>query len=952
VIRVAVLDAPADVLCLRVLVTGVRTVERLVPLVPGRGASVLLEGLPTGPVALVEQAFPLQCGQVTDASAATWSSDPLNLHLVAGVVQDVTVVLRPNGRIRATSDFQPDPAGGPGVAGPDAAVVMVLDQLAAEIAVLRAPALDADTRARLARSLGTARALFLAGHVCPAVTALGDVIAEARALRRRAGGAEAGEYLLARGWLARGLAAGRTADPACAGLALDREPAVALGDSDHQRLAARIALPSPRLRPVRRGGEAWTDVSIEGARPLGDGRFGLPAVPIYHRLVAVPIGAGIAVSARPALGESLAVNLLPLQEETPMLSPDDFSDELPPDSVFVEPPFVKNETAYASDAAFPPEVCTVTLVGQFRDLRVADLACAVGRYHAASDRLDLYTGVDVEITFPPTAATPTGAAPAAVSGAFVTERSLSPFESAPQAYTGTVLNRAAVARAVAEVVPGALTCTGEELAIMAGPGLRPAAEVLAAWKNAKGILTRVFDVNDGPGPGPDTAAEIKALVGTRYDNCTVRPSYVLLFGDAEYVPTFYPTNPVYPDTVIASDLPYAMHAQFKGDKGLDFAVARLPVDEPQAAAVVAKIVKYESDPPKQFGGSGSFYNNAAIASQFACCQPDQVDGTDAGWFIPTVEDVRTRLLPYLGGVQRIYTKTTEGGYMGAGVPKFYSNGTPLPPDLAAPFPWSGNTGEITSAFNAGRVLMVHLDHGGKSGWSHPNFVKTHAEALANGELLPVVLGFNCSSGSFDNETDGPPNEPSDPTAADFVSFTEALIRNPAGGAVGSIAGTRTTYGHGNIMIRGEIDSAFPGVDSGFGSSQPNSRLGDMLNHGRMYMLTYWGASTNTDRHFLLYLAYGDPTLEMWTQSPYRLPDLSDEIEFVPDFLIIPYAVEGAVITATQPGAHGPEPLGRAVVRGGLARLPLLGARSAGAPLQLAASLSNAVSAGLTIAGGR
>ena len=76
----------------------------------------------------------------------------------------------------------------------------------------------------------------------------------------------------------------------------------------------------------------------------------------------------------------------------------------------------------------------------------------------------------------------------------------------------------------------------------------------------------------------------------RYDDCLTRPSYVLLLGDSEYVPTFVVNTSGSPTT--GSDYQYANDPSFFLDVFPDFGVARMPVDTlTQANTVVDKTIK-------------------------------------------------------------------------------------------------------------------------------------------------------------------------------------------------------------------------------------------------------------------------------------------------------------------------------------------------------------------------
>src|SRR5262249_10862312 len=110
--RLAVTNAPADVACLRVDVAGSRNVTRQFDIAPGQSTVFTLTGLPLGNDTFTEQALAVACSQMADAGAANWASDPTTALVRSGVVTDLTIVLRRNGMVKVTSDFQDDPDAG------------------------------------------------------------------------------------------------------------------------------------------------------------------------------------------------------------------------------------------------------------------------------------------------------------------------------------------------------------------------------------------------------------------------------------------------------------------------------------------------------------------------------------------------------------------------------------------------------------------------------------------------------------------------------------------------------------------------------------------------------------------------------------------------------------------------------------------------------------------------
>ncbi|MCK5636240.1 MAG: hypothetical protein KAH91_02380, partial [Thermoplasmatales archaeon] len=188
---------------------------------------------------------------------------------------------------------------------------------------------------------------------------------------------------------------------------------------------------------------------------------------------------------------------------------------------------------------------------------------------------------------------------------------------------------------------------------------------LANWKHSKGLITQVVDTDT---IGSSSSA-IKNYIQNAYDTWDPRPSYLLLVGDAEFVPTSASGTDLYYATVDGSDyFPDLFHG-------------RLPADTSQEAElIVDKIITYEQNPPS----SSSFYENFAVAAYF---QDDEPNGYETRRFVRTSEEVRDYLLilGYTG--ERIYVTASyinPTNYNNG----FYGNGEPLPPELLRPtFAW-------------------------------------------------------------------------------------------------------------------------------------------------------------------------------------------------------------------------------------------------------------------------
>lgn len=715
--------------------------------------------------------------------------------------------------------------------------------------------------------------------------------------------------------------------PGCADPRQGMEPRVDILDSDNARFHLTLAFGAPQVQTLVAGSELWTSVKVPGMDDGGIANGG-PGVPAFRQLIGVPRGATASLSfARPLVSEVIRMNLYPYQPLHDEMSTeiDSFPEELPPPELYHAQPFFKDERLYALSLPLPPDVCRLRPVGSSRDLQMTLLECSAGTYIPSVDALVLYGGVEVQVAF------------SGGSGFFLTQASRNPFESGPGVNTGAVLNRAVLDRFV-EADSRPRFCAGEELLILTHPRYHAPALALQTWKIAKGIPTSVFDVNDGAGPGPDTKEAIDAFIDDRYNNCLVRPSYVLLFGDSDDIPTWVMQRLIKPaGTMLATDFPYGkVNTDPMANEPLpDLAVGRIPVDsEAEAQTVVDKIVHYESDPPF----TPSFYTSAAIASYHQCCRTDVLTpGVEDGRaFITNAEYLRNQLFNRGYNVDRIYNTNTKYApdYGGDPTPMAFANQSPLPADLLPPFPWDDDGADVTSAINAGRSLFFHIDHGGTSGWGDPPFGNSSVPSLSNGELLPVLFNMNCSSGNFES-----------------ASFSEGILKRSGGGAVGVFGWTRmsNTAFYYNLL-QGTLDALFPDTLPNYGDAFAKHRLGDLFNHSKIFMaIQHAGLSPNdpafpnTVNHARLYHLFGDPTMEVWTDNPFQLPT---DIVLIPefDFIDVEYEVEGAVITALQQGAAGLLPIGRATVFGGVAHLGFVAPPDPDRALMLSASLPNAISA--------
>ena len=608
--------------------------------------------------------------------------------------------------------------------------------------------------------------------------------------------------------------------------------------SDADGLKVRVQLPRLEFVAEQGGGRTYTRLAARGLDSAG--AVGSPGVPVSSALLGVPDGAEVAVSAANVTAQTLRdVELYPVQREPVdqatgvVTTPPDFGA-----GVFAARPFTLDRKAYAKGGLSPGP--TATPLGQARDLNLAGLRIPAAQYDPRSDTLRLIRSVDVTVRF------------SGGDHAF-TDRTGSPWEPLQDRLVGALLNAGAVGKR-----PGfTVRPCGEELLVITNPATRPAADTYAVARQGAGLRTAIAETGTGAGQIGTSAAQIQSFIrGRVVSPFCVRPSYVTILGDDKLVPTFTGVN------AIPSDLPYALKND--ADELPDVAVGRIFGEGlEQVSAAVAKILHYETSPP-----TGSMLNKAVVAAQFqdtdAAGQTN--DGIENRTFIQFAETVRNGLSGRGVAVDRVYHDEPTSS------PLKFNDGTDLPAALRKPaFAWNGTGADVSAAWNAGRFLVVHRDHGWSDGWSTPTFTTADVDGLTNSnDALPVVMSINCSSAAYDY---------------DDTSFAQNALTKVTGGAVGVFGDTRNSPSTANSQIAlGFVDGLLPYVLPAEGPVG-KLRTGDALIHGKLRLAGIAppsgpgisGGSGSTRDELYLWHYFGDPTMQMWGGD--GRPKVFDRVEF-------------------------------------------------------------------------
>ena len=315
-------------------------------------------------------------------------------------------------------------------------------------------------------------------------------------------------------------------------------------------------------------------------------------------------------------------------------------------------------------------------------------------------------------------------------------------------------------------------------------------------------------VYDQFGGGIAHPEAIRYFLKYAYENWETAPEYLLLVGDSTYdprgfqassntnrVPSFFRFTFYGGETV--SDIPFA---QLDEDLLPDLAVGRIPARTPeQVKVVVDKTLAYER----------------AVA-------PDNPTTSEA-W--------ARRILAIADGQEASFQGDAETflGYF----PEAYDAVLLTPPagDTTAP-------AQIMKVLNEGVLLMSYFGHGSITMLGKDRiFSVEDGAALANGDMLPIMINITCLAGLF--------------THPEAESLTEVMLWNPVGGAVAALSATSlTTPGDQAFLSKAFVNALV---------QNPEATLGQLLLTAQRILPVENEGMREVMDTFLL---FGDPALEL------------------------------------------------------------------------------------------
>ncbi|MFW9974998.1 MAG: C25 family cysteine peptidase [Candidatus Thorarchaeota archaeon] len=465
---------------------------------------------------------------------------------------------------------------------------------------------------------------------------------------------------------------------------------------------------------------------------------------------------------------------------------------------------------------------------------------------------------------------------------------------------------------------------GAEYLIITSDTFQAQAQRLADWKQRKGITSRVLTIREDEDVSRlDMIENIKGEIEYIYENWFPVPTYVVLFGDVDTIPTiagmehpgyYTPGVKMFPEEGhFATDLYYFA---VQGTRFYpDIIYSRMSVDTvEQAEIMVNRTIMYEQAPQVD----DSFYENILQSGYFQD-KPPYRDGTEdrGAPFIYHLENIRD----YLKDLYNVHINYSSAALKKEPIKVRAPVGDPpsnLVADFLGDYEWlvgfdtdiarEDGAKNISANINDGRFLVMYYGHGGSKnmkysvfvnfssdnrdvveGWHTPWFNASEFNRLNNENMTPLVLSIACSSGWFDGETDQDyctlthsQRQISDDIFETYYlggdafemydgeCFAENITRLAGGGAIAVIAPSRAVPSLiSGDLLKEMIQSFWPGFMET--RSQPIYEIGGAFFAARVEAAEgYTDIYTQRDIAQQMYEGFhlfGDPETQLWTDVP-------------------------------------------------------------------------------------
>ncbi|OGC92095.1 MAG: hypothetical protein A2W25_17170 [candidate division Zixibacteria bacterium RBG_16_53_22] len=442
------------------------------------------------------------------------------------------------------------------------------------------------------------------------------------------------------------------------------------------------------------------------------GEDGLPELPLYSQLVAIPDEAAVVLEIISAEFETLGgYDIMPSQPSTI-----EGSSEIPA--------FTRNEEFYKQDAFYPPEPVTLGEPAICRDLRMIQTVIYPVQYNPATRQLRVFTHIDYRLSYEGID----------MSNAKVRKNGHISETFLP-VYRALVPNADEMLADYQPIRGGYLIITPNAFA--------DTIKVLERWKHLKGYYTQITQATDIDPDGILAPEQVFAYIQNAYLNWEYPPEFVCLVGDEDLQIPDYIFNNNY-----ASDHRYS--CVDGSDYISDIMVTRMSVSSAISELQVAmyKAIKYETDP---YMGDPNYWTRGL-----------SVAGNVTSGGAPTVSPrlvtlwVRQQLLEH--GFSQVDTSFRWGSGSDPLLPGYFNNGV----SIISYRGWASSSGWYVPSFDISNLNSLQANNKmgimaslvcGTGDFDDPTYNPCFGEKWIRMGVLPNLLkGGPCFYSSSDHDT--------------------------------------------------------------------------------------------------------------------------------------------------------------------------------------------------------
>lgn len=591
--------------------------------------------------------------------------------------------------------------------------------------------------------------------------------------------------------------------------------------------------------------EEMHNIGVEGI--VLPNQKGLPNVPTFSRMIAIPQGSEAVINIVSYEQELIKdVNIAPSRGTEPQ-------------GVAPQLDYIKDDKIYSKDAFYPNEFAMIGEQTSIRGVDVAILSISPVQFNPVTKEAIVYHNIEISIDYK------------GGNGQFgnndyrsqyfdpILAQNIINYKDLP-----AIDYEARFQRWIKD------DANGYEYIIVTpnNDAWAPYAQQLADLRIKQGITTKVFRLDE---MGVNNTNEIKAWFHDAYNNWEIKPVAVCLLADhntdmtqgipAEVVPHPY-------EDICISDNKYA---DVDGNLLPDMAFSRLIAqNESELPVFVGKQIEYEVENPNMDAHS---YQHPVTALGWQTARWFQLCSEVAGGYFRSIgkEPVRINQI-YEGQPGSIWSSADNTNMV---VDYFGPNGLRyIPASPAEMDDWnSGSPQQIVNAINDGTFIVQHRDHGLETGWGEPAFRNNHINQLTNVGKLTFVMSINCLTGKY--------NHSSDCFAEKFMRHT---YNGQNAGAVAMLCPTEVSYSFVNdAYVWGVYDQFDPNFMPTYGENTYYEgnwlpTFGNVAGKYFLYQCSWPYNYYDKDITYDMFTAHCDAFLRIYTEVPQEMDVTHQDVQ--------------------------------------------------------------------------